>query len=49
MYREEAKDLESRHQKSEIPLTSGDIPVGIKRYILTFGFEDLDEFPSCFV
>ncbi|KAG4938642.1 hypothetical protein JHK82_044434 [Glycine max] len=41
-----AKDLESRHQKSEIPLTSGDIPVGIKRYILTFGFEDLDEFPS---
>ncbi|KAG4999572.1 hypothetical protein JHK87_020644 [Glycine soja] len=29
--REEAKELESRHQKSKIPLTSGDIPAGIKR------------------
>ncbi|KAG4940756.1 hypothetical protein JHK87_044627 [Glycine soja] len=35
---EEAKDLESRHQKSEIPLTSGDIPVGIKRLQMNEGF-----------
>ncbi|KAK7400256.1 hypothetical protein VNO78_11459 [Psophocarpus tetragonolobus] len=31
--REEAKELQSRYQKSEIPLASDDIPAGIKRKI----------------
>jgi len=37
MYREEAKELQSRYSKSEIPLTTDNIPGIIKRYIATFG------------
>ena len=47
--REEAKELQSQYPRSEIPLTSGDIPPSIKRYRPTFGFKYLDLFLSCFV
>lgn len=30
--REEAKELQSQYSRSEIPLTSDDIPANIKRY-----------------
>jgi len=37
MYREEAKELQSRYSKSEIPLTIDiNIPAHIKRYIGTW-------------
>jgi len=39
MYREEAKELQSRYSKSEIPFSIDHIPAGIKRYIRTFGFK----------